>query len=53
MCVCVWHLEQANADKVKDKTLEAYRNKCQPVFLLFKVTRLLLAAAVAEQLLCH
>lgn len=29
---------QVNADKVKDKGMEPYRNKCQPVFLLYKVS---------------
>jgi hypothetical protein len=28
---------QVNTDKVKEKGLDQYRNKCQPVFLLYKV----------------
>lgn len=32
-------LLQVNADKVKDKALDQYRSKCQPAFLLFKVSK--------------
>lgn len=28
---------QVNTDKVKEKVLDPYRSKCQPVFLLYKV----------------
>lgn len=30
---------QVNTDKVKEKVLDQYRNKCQPVFLLYKVNK--------------